>query len=254
MGNATVFNQGPSPICQPYSGLANGREGTARRHSKTRTGVDALTSVPTVPLAELVHPRAGSASQGIGPLRLMQVDSTPVVAGPVLSEAEMFSANDDCHVQKGLAYRGERPTRTSRNQRAIAPELPVARATYISIVRPTVAAAFERRKEMYQMGPTEPLTAPAADAAHVLESELRQLFKRDGIVDLQERRALKLARALTLETNRVDANVRVIVSGFRVDGLRSGNFRRKLREFDRDWEPDPAGPAAAGVIVNEEAA
>jgi hypothetical protein len=114
----------------------------------------------------------------------------------------------------------------------------------------TVAApcgvAFERREEVRnQMGPTDPITTPAADAASVLEHELRRMFDADGVIDFQERRLLKLSGALTRETNRVDASLRVIVSAFRIDGLRGPTFRRRLREFDRDWEPDPAGPAAA---------
>lgn len=94
------------------------------------------------------------------------------------------------------------------------------------------------------MATTERLTAPAADAASVLEHELRRLFAADGIVSVEEARALRLARALTHETNRVDATIGVIVTAFRVDGLSGPQFRRRLREFRRDWEPDPAGPAA----------
>ncbi len=96
------------------------------------------------------------------------------------------------------------------------------------------------------MGLSELMSAPAADAASVLEHELTRKFQADGIVDFEERRLLKLSRALTRETNRVDANLSVLVCGFRLDGIRSRHFRRKLREFDADFEPDPPGaPAAA---------
>lgn len=94
------------------------------------------------------------------------------------------------------------------------------------------------------MATTERLTAPAADAASVLEHELRRMFRADGIVSVEEARALRLARALTQETNRIDDTIGVIVSAFRVDGLSGPTFQRRLREFHRDWEPDPAGPAA----------
>jgi hypothetical protein len=93
------------------------------------------------------------------------------------------------------------------------------------------------------MSNTERLTAPAADAASVLDHELRRVFGLDGVISADELRALRLSRALVRETNRIDAEIGVIVSAFRVDGLRSGHFRRKLREYDRDWEPD--GPATA---------
>ena len=95
------------------------------------------------------------------------------------------------------------------------------------------------------MSRSERLTAPAANAASVLEHELRRLFQRDGVIDMEERRALKLAVALTKETNRVDAALGVIASGLCVDGVAAPNFKRKLREFERDWDPDPTSPTHA---------
>jgi hypothetical protein len=88
------------------------------------------------------------------------------------------------------------------------------------------------------------LTAPAADAASVLEHELRRLFQGTEITELDRRRVLKLAKAVTTETNCVDAELGVLLSGFRVRGLRSPHYKRKAREFYRDWEPEPTGPAA----------
>ena len=93
------------------------------------------------------------------------------------------------------------------------------------------------------MSQTERLTAPAANAASVLEHEMRRLFSRDGVLDLDERRALKLSHALTRETNDLDAQVGVIVSGLHVRGLRSPQFARRLREYRRDFDPTPDGPA-----------
>lgn len=107
-------------------------------------------------------------------------------------------------------------------------------------------AAFERTRPRKEagMGLSELMSAPAADAASVLEHELTRKFQSDGIVDFDERRLLRLARALTRETNRVDANLAVLMSGFRIDGIRGRQFRRKLREFDADFDPEPDGPAA----------
>lgn len=95
------------------------------------------------------------------------------------------------------------------------------------------------------MSNVERLSSPSVDAAVTLDRELTRVFQRDGVIDFEERRLLKLSRALVGETSRVDANVEVLVSGFRIDGIRSRNFRRKLREFDRDFDPEPSGPAAA---------
>lgn len=95
------------------------------------------------------------------------------------------------------------------------------------------------------MATTERLSAPAANAASVLERELTRTFQADGIVSFEERRLLKLARALCRETNRVDAHLSVLVAGFRIDGVCGPNFKRKLREVTTDWDPEPDGPVAA---------
>lgn len=94
------------------------------------------------------------------------------------------------------------------------------------------------------MATTERMTAPAADGASVLFHELRRKFEADGVIDFEERRILKLSGEVTRSINEADEQLGVLLSGFRVDGLRSRNFRRRLRRFDADFDPDPAGPAA----------
>lgn len=95
------------------------------------------------------------------------------------------------------------------------------------------------------MATTERMTAPAANGASVLHHELRRKFQADGAIDFEERRILKLSGEVTRSINEADAQLGVLLSGFRIDGLRSLNFRKRLRCFDRDFDPEPSGPAAA---------
>jgi len=95
------------------------------------------------------------------------------------------------------------------------------------------------------MATSERLTAPAANAASVLDHELRRTFEADGVIDFQERRLLKLSGALNRHINEADAQIGVLLCGFRIDGIRGRQFKRRLREFDRDFDPEPSGPVAA---------
>ncbi len=95
------------------------------------------------------------------------------------------------------------------------------------------------------MATTERMTAPAADGASVLHHELRRKFQADGVIDFEERRILKLSGEVTRSINEADEQLGVLLSGFRVAGLRSANFRRRLRRYDRDFDPEPDGPATA---------
>jgi hypothetical protein len=99
------------------------------------------------------------------------------------------------------------------------------------------------------MSRPERLTAPAADAASVLEHELRRLFQRDEISEVDKRRVLKLARALTEATNKNHAEIGLIAAAFGIQGFSAPNFKRKLREFYRDFDPEPTSPAAAQKIA-----
>jgi hypothetical protein len=94
------------------------------------------------------------------------------------------------------------------------------------------------------MSRTERLTAPAADAASVLEHELRRLFQRDEISEIDKRRLLKLARAVTAESNRTDATLGLVAAALGAGGVQAPNFKRKLREFYQDFDPPtPSAPA-----------
>jgi hypothetical protein len=95
------------------------------------------------------------------------------------------------------------------------------------------------------MSRPERLTAPAADAASVLEHELRRLFQQGEITELDKRRLLKLSRAVSTAINQDHATLGLVSAALGVDGVKSTHFKRKLREFYRDWEPDPTAPAAA---------
>ena len=95
------------------------------------------------------------------------------------------------------------------------------------------------------MSSTERMTAPTADAASVLFHELRRRFNKDGVIDLEEKRLLRLSAEVSRSANEADEQLGVLLSGFRVDGIRSRQFKRRVREFERDWPPKPAGPAAA---------
>jgi hypothetical protein len=90
----------------------------------------------------------------------------------------------------------------------------------------------------------ERLTAPAADAASVLEHELRRLFQRDEISEIDKRRVMKLAAAVTRATNKNHAELGLVAAALGIQGFSAPNFKRKMREFYRDWEPEPTGPAA----------
>lgn len=112
------------------------------------------------------------------------------------------------------------------------------------------AASRRPRKEM-AMATTERMTAPAADGASVLHHELRRRFSADGVIDLDERRLLQLSGAVTRSISEADEQLGVLLAGFRVNGLRSDHFRRRLRRWDRDFDPDPSGPAAMGNAADE---
>lgn len=84
------------------------------------------------------------------------------------------------------------------------------------------------------------LTARSADMAVELRDALRTLFRRDGVVDITERRILNLATAMQQETNRVDESLGVLLCGFRERGIDGTAFRRRLREHDHDTGADAA--------------
>jgi predicted flavoprotein YhiN len=90
----------------------------------------------------------------------------------------------------------------------------------------------------------ERLTAPAADAASVLEHELRRLFQRDEISEIDKRRLEKLARAVTKAINKDCATIGLVSAALGAGGVDTPNFKRKLREYHQDFEPEPTGPAA----------
>ncbi len=89
-------------------------------------------------------------------------------------------------------------------------------------------------------GPSERLTAEAANIAVELRDSLRALFQGDGIVDLNERRILRLATTVQRETDRADETLSVLLCGFRRNGIDGQTFRRRLREHDQDTQPDTA--------------
>lgn len=83
-------------------------------------------------------------------------------------------------------------------------------------------------------GNSERLTAEAANVAIELRDALKALFRSDGVIDLTERRILKLATTVQRETDRVDESVGILLCGFRSKGVDGQTFRRKLREHDQD--------------------
>ena len=80
------------------------------------------------------------------------------------------------------------------------------------------------------MSATERMTTPLVELAASLHRELRRSYP-------EEARLLELSGRLAYVADEVDEQVGTILAGFRVAGLRSDNFRRKLREFERDF-PD----------------
>lgn len=78
------------------------------------------------------------------------------------------------------------------------------------------------------MSATERMTTPLVELAASLHRELRRRYP-------EEARLLEMSGQLAYAADAVDEQVGTILAGFRVDGLRSENFRRKLREFERDF-------------------
>lgn len=122
----------------------------------------------------------------------------------------------------------------------IATSLPGSASTVEDIsaevmVRAARPNAFIRRKVDPRMAQTDRLTTPVVDECSEVFRDLRSYFAETVRNPEREQRLLERLGNVTMAISMVDATWAVVLSGMNVNGLQSSYFRRKLREFERDF-------------------
>lgn len=98
----------------------------------------------------------------------------------------------------------------------------------------------------------ERITGPVVEQAEIVLLVVERLARRDGVVSIEEARAIREARKTVRLADAADATVGCAVSLFRRDGVRGQQFGKRLRALQEDLgrieddpDPTPDGPGAA---------